>query len=224
MSLRDSKPVGSGDYLVQQGDCMHSIAVAHGHAWQTLWDHPANAELKEVRGDPAVLFPGDRVMIPPIRRKSVRVAIDQLHQFRREDVPFILRLRILQDGQPRADAPYRVEFPGETRRGALDGDGRLEEEVSPLWRSATLAIEDEAGDEDVYEVVIGGLNPADEVSGAQARLANLGYAPGKLDGKAGRKTQGAVRRFQRAAGLKEDGHLGDKTVAELRKLHGDDDD
>jgi len=44
---------------------MGSIAFAHGHFWKTLWELPANADLKRARKHPHILLPGDRVTILP---------------------------------------------------------------------------------------------------------------------------------------------------------------
>lgn len=49
----------------------------------------------------------------------------------------------------------------------------------------------------------------------QRRLAELGYAPGSLDGKEGPKTTEAIKQFQRARNLVADGEAGPKTLAEL---------
>jgi hypothetical protein len=64
------------------------------------------------------------------------------------------------------------------------------------------------------------LAPGD--SGAQVRalqraLGALGYGPGKIDGAYGPATTSALERFQKASGLTEDGILGPKTLAALRR-------
>ena len=49
----------------------------------------------------------------------------------------------------------------------------------------------------------------------QARLNELGYDAGKVDGRPGRKTKIAIQKFQSANGLKADGKVGSKTRAAL---------
>lgn len=49
----------------------------------------------------------------------------------------------------------------------------------------------------------------------QQALKNAGFNPGKIDGKYGPQTHEAVKKFQKAMGLKPDGRIGFKTLKEL---------
>jgi hypothetical protein len=51
----------------------------------------------------------------------------------------------------------------------------------------------------------------------QRALAELGYKPGRVDGKLGTKTRQALERFQRQAGLEPDGIAGPKTLHALNQ-------
>ncbi|MCB9641621.1 MAG: peptidoglycan-binding protein [Myxococcales bacterium] len=51
----------------------------------------------------------------------------------------------------------------------------------------------------------------------QSRLKDLGFNPGSADGSFGPKTSGAVKSFQKAAGLGQDGVVGPKTWKALEK-------
>ena len=56
----------------------------------------------------------------------------------------------------------------------------------------------------------------DTVLEAQKYLAALGYAPGPLDGRPGRRTAAAVRRFQRDLGLTPTGRISEELLALLK--------
>ena len=60
----------------------------------------------------------------------------------------------------------------------------------------------------------------DTVKGVQARLSNLGYDPGPIDGIVGPRTRAAVRRFQQEHDLKVDGIAGPNTQAKLDEIYG----
>ncbi len=53
---------------------------------------------------------------------------------------------------------------------------------------------------------------------AQEHLLNLGYDPGPIDGKMGRKTRAALKKFQREHELKVTGTLTASTIRSLRQL------
>lgn len=92
---------GTGEYEVRPGDCMSSIAKEAGFYWKTLWDHPANTELKNARKDPNVLLPGDRVHIPERQVKEFSRGTEKRHRFRLKGTPAKLRLRILEEPKPK---------------------------------------------------------------------------------------------------------------------------
>jgi peptidoglycan hydrolase-like protein with peptidoglycan-binding domain len=55
----------------------------------------------------------------------------------------------------------------------------------------------------------------------QEALTICGFSPGKVDGKAGPKTETAIKDFQKAAGVKVDGIVGPLTAPALAKHLGE---
>jgi N-acetylmuramoyl-L-alanine amidase len=205
------------EHRVREGECVASIAFEHGFHPDTLWDHPDNADLKRLRGDPNVLLAGDALVIPDLRTKEVACATGRLHRFKRRGVPENLRLRLHRGGKPRADLEYRLEIDGAVRHGRTDGDGLLEAWIPPNARVGLLTLL-ESGE--VLRLELGGLDPVDHLTGVQARLFNLGLYSGRVDGLDSPALRAAVRAFQVRQGLPETGEVDAATRSALREVHG----
>ena len=214
-----ARPVGTGDYRVASGDCVLSIAERAGHFWQTIWNHPDNADLKRQRDDPRVLLPGDRVVIPPLRLKEEAGQTEQRHRFRRKGVPYKLRLKLTVDGKPRADTPYVIEIDGQASRSQTTAQGYVEVPLPPGAKRGRLTVGDGAS-KIVYTLELAGLSPANSIDGVQARLYNLGFDAGEPTGRMAPLTTDAIRRFQKAQGLEVSGVPDQATCDKLRQVHG----
>ena len=62
------------------------------------------------------------------------------------------------------------------------------------------------------------LMRGDDVATLQSRLTDMGFDCGRVDGIYGERTEGAVREFQRSAGIKSDGRCGPETIIALMRL------
>lgn len=211
-------PVGQGDYVVRDGDCISSIALDRGHFWETIWDDSANSGLREVRQDPNVILPGDRLTILEIRPKVVSKETEMRHRFVRRGEPARMRLRVLQENdEPRANQPYTLEIDGETHEGTTDPNGQLEVPIPATAQRGTLTI----GPDNVeFKLALGRVDPITELSGVQGRLNNLGYNVGATDGQLGPKTRAALKYFQRRNKLEPTGRPDEATKNKLREQHG----
>lgn len=217
----------SQSHVVRRGECLALIAQRHGFSdYRVLYDHPDNADLRKARPNPNVLFPGDVVHIPAKEEKSVPAATGRSHKFEVAVAKKMLRVVFKNhEGKPLAGAKYRIEIgkaasDEDVIEGTTDGDGLLEEAVLPRVAEVFLHIEGR-----VLRLHLGGLNPIgdlakNDASGVQARLANLGFDVGPIDGVAGRRTQHALAVFQAEQGLKVDGEPGKETLAKLVAVHG----
>lgn len=205
-------PAGKGDRVVAQGDTIESIALETGFFSDTLWDHPANAELKAARGNRNVLLPGDRVTIPPKEMKIEPAATTKRHRFRRKGVPSVFRLEVFRFGKPRAGVEYTLTVDGTVFTGHADDAGLIVHWVPPDARTGTLVVGPE---EQTYELDFGHMDPISEMTGVQKRLLNLGYDCGPADGTPSEKTRQALFEFQRAHGLSATGEADDETRSAL---------
>ncbi len=213
-------PVGSGNYEVQQGDCIESIAYEHGFAWETIWNDSHNAALKNNRGDPNALLPGDRLYMRPKREKHSPGATEVHHRFRRRGVPSVLRIRVLDDeDRPRCGEAYLLEIDGKVEKGELDSDGRLTQSIPPNAKSGKLIVGDGESQTE-YDLKLGHIDPVSEISGVQGRLNNLGFFCGEADGALNPQTRAALMKFQRTHDLTPTGEPDQITQHKLREAHG----
>ena len=213
-----SKPVGKGDYVVKDNDCMSSIAEGSGHFWETLWNLPDNAELKEIRKDPNVLMPGDRLTIPPITIKHVTKATGATYRFRRKGVPAKLHIRLLKEGEPRANESYRVDIDGKLTKGVTDAEGFVDIYIPCKAQKGKLWV-GPPENEKLYYLQLGTTLPVERIKGVKQRLKNIGFRCGFIDDEITAVYQDAVRAFQKEYELPETGVADETTRQKLVEIH-----
>jgi peptidoglycan hydrolase-like protein with peptidoglycan-binding domain len=97
----------------------------------------------------------------------------------------------------------------------LDVTGQATAELAERIRF-TNQIAEAAG----VSAITPGSAPDDRILKAQRELAELGYAPGAVDGSMGDQTHDAIRAFERDRGLPETGEISARLMEELAKTAG----
>ena len=103
-------------HVIAEGECLSSVAFENGYFPGTIWERPENDALRELRGDPNVLSPGDKLFVPDKEPKTTTCATGKVHRFTRRGVP--ARRRGLGRGRP-------------ARRDALSDTRRLRTDRAP---------------------------------------------------------------------------------------------
>src|SRR5262245_61935004 len=129
------------EHTVEQGECLSSIAADYGSSVTKIWNYPANKDLREIRKNPNILYPGDTVFIPENLTKETIRSTNAEHKFKRKGIPAHLRI-VLNDeqGNPRSGIAYTMIVGNSTRTGNADGDGLIDELITRVlkrsdWRS-----------------------------------------------------------------------------------------
>lgn len=215
-------------YKVEQGDYLSNIAQQFGFSdYKAIWNHPDNAELKNKRKNPNVLFPGDQLMIPDKEEKQVSASTDKRHTFQVSRSDLKLRL-VLEDiyEKPIAKAECELILDSETFKLTTDEKGKIEQEISPAAKGGLLIIRSQETplNETALALRIGHLDPVEEASGQQARLNNLGYFAGPFENNKDADNKqlflSAIEEFQCEHGLTVDGICGPQTQTKLKDIHG----
>ena len=206
-------------YVVRQGDCLSSIAKRSGFLWQTIWEHSENSDLRNLRRDPNILYPGDILTIPPIQLKSISCPTEATHHFVKKTASTKLKMRLLQEGEPRSNVSYIFRVDGNTEEGKTDADGFLEIPIPTNAVSGKLSILDKGEIVEEYEVELGHLDPLNEITGIQKRLKNLGFdcqETNQMDDK----TKAAVANFRSKHNLEGNSLIDQTLIEKLKTVHG----
>jgi N-acetylmuramoyl-L-alanine amidase len=214
-----SDPIGQGNHVIREGECMSSLAAQKGLFVAQIFEHPANAQLSSVRGDPNILLPGDRITIPQFAQKDVDRSTEQRNKFVLLGEPVFLRVQVLDRDKPLGGKPFTLVIGGVTIQDTTQADGTIETRIPPDATTGVLRVG--TGDELVQlKLKLGALSPVANAKGVQQRLQNLGFDCGPIDGIVGPRTRAAVRNFQTKFGLPPDGILGPQTRELLKEKHG----
>jgi hypothetical protein len=170
-------PSGEGDYEVAQGDCILSIAKAHGLFWETLWHDPENAELRRIRGDANKLLPGDRLSIPPLRDSPSAAADGKRHRFRMKGIPAMLNLRFVRMEAEPPPPPVSAPDPDALHAVYEDPEAQPPPEPKPRAKVPYQLIVDGA----VTEGKTDGDGRVSEPLDPAARDAEIVFDPGTED-------------------------------------------
>jgi N-acetylmuramoyl-L-alanine amidase len=214
-------------HTVSQGECLASIAVRYQFKdWKTIYNHAQNAEFKRLRPNPNVIYPGDKIYIPDAQVKNYSGNTEQQHKFVVKRQKFLLRV-VLKDKRHKilANTKYKMKVNEQVYQGTTAPDGLIEHEIPANATLVKLTTwiknpDDNSEKEQRWQLKLGNLDPQTTVTGIQARLNNLGYRCGPVDGVVGRRTKHALQKFQEKNSLEVTGTITNETRNLLDKLHG----
>ncbi len=127
-----------------------------------------------------------------------------------------VRIRLLEGRtQPLASIAFTLKVGNETHTGTTGPDGTLAVNVPASARAGQLSFQNLT-----VPIAIGKIRPVATCAGVQARLNNLGYEAGKVDGRWGPLTRAALRAFQRDNHVRASGKADEASQGKLSSAHG----
>jgi hypothetical protein len=209
-------------HTVRQGECLVSIARMYGFEDpDEIYRSEKNAALRRRRPNPNLLYPGDTLVIPAHDLKAFVLPTGERHKVVVTVPKRRVRVRVLDaKREPMKNTAFKLETAERVYEGQSDSNGVVEKDISGEVERAILSIGDLT-----IPLLLGHLNPYEDTdddgtSAVQARLKNLGYQPGRIDGCLGPRTRAALRRFQSDQNLSVTGEADDATTKALLDNHG----
>src|SRR5436305_781753 len=131
-------------YTVKPGDCLTSIAAAHGFQdFKVIYNHADNKDFRDKRPNPHIIHPGDQIFIPPVTPLTFKVPVGSHKKMEVKRPPAELQVHLKDaDGEPWKSKAYKIFFPPRPafREGPTDGDGLVKEKVPATVAIPTLTI------------------------------------------------------------------------------------
>jgi Putative peptidoglycan binding domain len=204
-------------FVVRAGDHIEQIAHSFGVPSDAIRSEPANSGLVKKRGSLAMLAAGDILYVPVRQRTFLPVTTGSVNKFVAVVPEVEVHLDLTDDKGAIANAAYMVDGAGATIQGTTDGKGHVRLSVPMTARVVRLTLTDSGI---AFEISVGGLDPIEETSGVQMRLAHLGFYGGPLDGSLSEHTRAGIKAFQAHEKLTVTGALDDATLSALKDAHG----
>lgn len=213
------------NHFVAQGECLSSIAKTYGFFEpMVIFDFEANSTLKADRKNPNILYPKDCVAIPDLASKTNAAPTNSENLFQLKRPKTDLQLKIADEcGGPCTDLRYNLCIDNKSvGEGQTSAEGMIVEAIPADLQFASLTIwfDEDSVEGRTWDLLLGHLDPVKHLTGVQARLNNLGYPCGLVDGINGPLTKAAVRKYQADHDLGVDAIPGPLTQGSLEDKHG----
>ncbi len=166
-------------YVLKQGDYLANLAHRFGFDADAVWNDPANAELRQLRPNPNILWPSDILYIPDQVSKKAEtypLAAGQMNAFVTSPptVTVTVRFTASSFASQGFTVPEQEQLTGLT----TTGDGTATFDI-PVTLSEFTIVFTESGT--TFSFGVGHLDPIDTLSGVAQRLQNLGYLSPKTE-------------------------------------------
>jgi N-acetylmuramoyl-L-alanine amidase len=167
-------------YVIRQGDFLLALAHQFGFDADTVWNDPKNAQLRQLRPNPNILYPTDVLYIPDQNASPVMqsLATGTTNNFVSSAPTTTLSVTFVgNDPTAYASKAYTIQELDQLTGVVTDGNGVAKFDAPVTLQNATLVFTETGAS---YALSIGGMDPIDTLSGIFLRLQNLGYIGGAV--------------------------------------------
>jgi hypothetical protein len=204
-------------YVVRSGDHIQEIAHRFGTTPDAIRAESGNADLLQRRGDLSMLCAGDLLNVPQPKRKYISLVVGATNRLVAQIPKVDVHLNLTDGEDPITNAAYTIEGADAPIEGTTDAAGHVSFSVPVTVRTVRLVLTDTRQS---FDIAVGGLDPIEETTGVQMRLAHLGLYNGPPDGRLSDHTRSGIKAFQAQQKLPITGELDDKTLSALKDTHG----
>jgi hypothetical protein len=165
-------------YVIRQGDYLHKIAHRFDFDADSVWNDPSNDDLRKLRPDPNLLFPGDLLHIPDQQDPpGHKLAVGTTNEFEAPDAPTatVTQTFVGTDPADYASRAFTVSELDQLTGLTTDADGKATFPV-PVTLDAVTVVFTDTGE--TWRLRIGHMDPIDTLAGVFKRLQNLGCIGG----------------------------------------------
>jgi len=200
-------------YVVRQGDNLTCLAFRRGFDAETVWNDPKNDDIRAMREDMDVLYPGDLLFLPDSAAASVSLSAQTGNNYGANVPKITLRIAFEDDDGAYAGEDFVVVGVDPPLELTTDGEGVAVFEIPYTTKSPKVIF---PARKEAYVVDVGHLDPVTTKSGVQQRLRLLGWLPHPttaVTSDALAKTVAhyemseALKQFQEASGVTPTGEI-----------------
>lgn len=209
---------------IKQGDCLVSIAAYYQLKPEFILQQSENKKISEDKNRVHnQLMLGDKIYIPAADNEYLSVSIADKTVFKlKPAATTTISIRFLCGGKARKNLPCRLEINDTYIENNTDERGSVSFDIPALQRNCRLLAEETIEQEkmiEIYQLMLGYLDPINEKSGLKARLAHLGHFIIDEDESDETQLPLAIKRFQKAAEIEVTGTISKDDEKKLKEAH-----
>jgi len=191
----------ASQHEVKNGECIGSIAYAHGMPWEEIWNHAKNGAVRRLRGDPNVLRAGDVLFIPDYKPEPHVLETGKHHRIVYQPPRAQLRLRVVLDpGAPPASGTSPAPASGSKDIAQEDPEPSSEARADKARKGLAYRL---FVDDEIIEGTTDGDGYVDCEIPPTASLGRLLLAPGTPDETEVRVQLGHLDPIEEVSGVKQ---------------------